>query len=712
MVMTGSILNRDRANVLMNTPTLTTELPIRGMDCAECTQHVRAAIASQPGVEAVEVYLAAEKAVIRYHGDLDLPALEHAVARAGYQVGAPATGEAALRFPSDKPQRPMLLLGAVFGLVLLAVIFGEWLGGFELLSNQVPWPIWLALILLLGYPVFRNVLRAARDRRIIAHTLMTLGVLAAAAIGEWATALVVVIFMRVGDYIETYTTNRARNAVRRLDDLAPRMARVEREGAEVEIEAGQIQPGVTVIVRPGEIIPVDGVVVSGNALVDQAAITGESSPVEAGPGAEVFAATYAHLGSLRIRTTHAGPETTFGQVLRLVEEAEANRAEVERAADRFSTYFLPLVAGIAGFTFLLTRNPIATAAVLVVACSCAFTLATPIAMLASIGAGARRGLLIKGGKYLELLAGADVLLIDKTGTLTLGKPVIKSIYPLDGKDEDEILALAASAERYAEHPLARSIREAAQARDIHLEEPLSFDALPGLGIEACIGEKRVQVGGQRILDRDAYPEIAAIPESAGETLTYVLLNGRPAGVLATADALRPEVPRAIQTIRDLGIRKIELLTGDHQNAAAPIAEKLGIPYRAGLTPEDKIRIVREYQSDGSRVIMVGDGVNDAPALAQADVSIAMGASGSDVAIEAAHIALLADDWSLVPEVIQIARTTMRVVRGNIGFTAVYNLIGITLAALGILPPGLAAAAQSIPDLGILGNSSRLLKIKQ
>jgi Cd2+/Zn2+-exporting ATPase/Cu+-exporting ATPase len=425
----------------------------------------------------------------------------------------------------------------------------------------------------------------------------------------------------------------------------------------------------------------------------------------------VYAATLARLGSLRLQATQVGKDTTFGRVIRLVEEAEAHRAGVQRVADKFSAYYLPVVSGIAILTFLLRRDPLATAAVLVVACSCSFALATPIAMLASVGAGAKRGLLIKGGKYLESLARADVLLVDKTGTLTLGQPGITDLVALDGRSEVEVLQLAASAERYSEHPLARAVVALARERGLALQTPERFESIPGLGVKAAFNGRTVIVGRRSLLAETSQFVLTEKMEAEGKTLLYVAEDGKLVGALAAADALRPEVPRALAAVRSLGIRHVELLTGDNERTAADLAGRLGVSYRAGLLPEDKIAIVKDYQSRGHTVVMVGDGVNDAPALAQADIGIAMGAAGSDIAIEAAHIALMRDDWELVPAVLRIARRTMRVVKTNIAFTAVYNLLGLSLAAFGFLPPIFAAAAQSLPDLGILANSSRLLRQK-
>jgi len=434
-------------------------------------------------------------------------------------------------------------------------------------------------------------------------------------------------------------------------------------------------------------------------------------PVEAAEGSKVFAATIARLGSLRVRATGIGADTTFGKVIKLVEEAESNRADVQRIADRFSAYYLPVVAGLAALTLAIRHDPLATAAVLVVACSCSFALATPIAMLASVGAGAKRGLLIKGSKYLETLAKADVLLIDKTGTLTLGRPQLTDVVPLNGLAQDEVLRLAASAERYSEHPLAEAVRRAARERGMAVSEAEGFEAIPGQGVRARVGDKDMAVGSRRLVGQVSDLRAAGEMEAEGKTLLFVAVDGEMAGVLAASDTLREEVPEALRAVKALGMKRVELLTGDNERTAAALAARLGIEYRANLLPEDKIRIVKEYQSRGHTVVMVGDGVNDAPALAQSNVGIAMGVAGTDVALEAAHIGLMREDWMLVPEVLRIAKRTMGVVKTNIAFTALYNVVGLSLAAIGILPPILAAAAQSLPDIGILANSSRLLRQK-
>ncbi len=687
------------------------EVRVKGMDCAQCVAHVQHAIAQLPGVQSVDVYLSSEKAVLRLDPTrVSITDIRTAVAGAGYSV--PETVETGtMEAMSAGFTRSILsLFGVVFGAVLLIVIAGEGLGLFESITELIPAPLGYVLVLIAGYPTFLNVIRAARKRQVISHTLMSIGVIAALFVGQWVTAAIVVFFMRVGDYAERFTTERSRQALKNLTSMAPQTARIERDGQEQEVALAEVQVGETVIVRPGEKIAVDGEVIAGHATINQAAITGESMPIEAGVGSKVFAATIAELGSLRVRTTHVGADTTFGKVIRLVEEAEAHRADVQRIADKFSAYFLPLVAVIALLTFLISRNPLSTAAVLVVACSCSLALATPIAMLASIGAAAKIGLLIKGGKYIEALSRADVVLIDKTGTLTLGRPQITDIIALNGIPENEVLALAASAERYSEHPLAEAVRMEASRRNIPLYEVQSFEAVPGAGVRAKINDSTISVGNQRLVQNTSAAGTSL--EVRGKTALFVQKDGELVGVMGAADTVRSEIPQSIAALRALGVKEIQILTGDNERVASALAETLGVNYRAELLPEDKIAIVKEFQLQGHIVVMVGDGVNDAPALAQANIGIAMGVAGTDVALEAAHIALMREDWTLVPEAISIARRTMRVVKTNIGFTAIYNLLGLSLAAFGVLPPILAAAAQSLPDLGILANSSRLLRLKR
>jgi Cu+-exporting ATPase len=686
-----------------------TEIHVKGMDCADCTRHVAKALQEVEGVQDAQVFLGSEKAIIKHDPDLKIENLESAIESSGYQVDRSEDGG-----ELDQARGSFLFITtSVFVLVagvLLVVVIGEWMGWFGKLSGAIPVVVYLAGILLGGWPVFQGVISAALRREITSHTLMTIGMLAAIAVGEWATAVIVVFFMRVGDTVEEWTAQGARTALRDLHKLAPQKAWVLRAGEDVEVPIDEVQAGELVIVRPGERVPVDGVVEKGQATLDQSAITGESMPVDAETGTHVFATSLVQLGSLQIRVEDVGPETMFGKVIQLVEQAEANQGRVQRFADQFSSYYLPIVLAAALITFVISRDPLAAAAVLVVVCSCAIALATPIAMLASIGSAAKRGLLIKGGRYIEALREIDVLLIDKTGTLTFGKPHIIEVVPFNGMNPDELIAMAAAVERYSEHPLARAVTAAAIERGLHVEEPEQFKVIPGQGAQARVAGSLVRVGNRKLIQSTSNPAINTQDEK-GEASLFVEREGELCGYMYAADELRLDVPDALEGLRSRGLKRIELLTGDREEEARAIAGALGIEYQAELLPGDKLEVVGEYQRSGHHVAMIGDGINDAPALAKADVGIAMGAAGTDIAIEAADIAIMRDDWSMVPDLFEIADRTMGVVRLNLVFTGIYNLAGILLAAFGILPPILAAAAQSLPDLGILANSARLLRGK-
>ena len=688
------------------------ELTVKGMDCSGCARSVQKALENADGVESAEVLLSAEKARITAQNGLpEFATLKNAVEEIGYRVPEEVDkGHDANESLEDLAQKSFRLFGLVFGGILLIVVAGEWLGLFETVTEWVPFWAGAIAVLAIGYPVFKQVLVAATKKMVTPHALMALGALTALVAGQWVTAAIVVFFMRTGDYIESYTTDKARDSVRSLTELAPQKATVMRNGEEHEISIDEVAEGDHVVVRPGGKIPVDGSVLEGSATVDQSAITGESMPVEISAGSSVFASTIAQGGRLLLKAEAVGSDTTFGKIISMVEEAEAHKGEVQRFADTFSGYYLPVVAVIAGLTYLISGNVMSTVAVMVVACACAFALATPVALLATVGSNARRGVLIKGGKCIEALAKADVLLIDKTGTLTFGKPEISDIIPLNGCSKGEMLNLAASAERYSEHPLGKAVTESARQHFLALKTPSSFEELTGNGVKAEIDGQTITVGNERLITSESQAEerIKSLKEE-GKTVITVQRDGALIGILAAKDRERGEVDEALKRVQSLGIGHIELLTGDNTETAHGMAGRLGIEYQANLLPEDKIEACRQFQARGKTVVMVGDGINDAPALAQADVGIAMGTNGTDVAIETADITLMRDDWTLIPELFQSARKTMTVIRWNFGFTTAYNLAGLSLAAFGFLPPVLAAAAQSLPDVGILLNSSRLLK---
>jgi len=701
----------------MSTKTTMT-VPVAGMDCASCAAHIEQAVKKLPGVENVQVLVAAERATVIYDPQrLKRAHIVGAINQAGYSVPDDTKAEIVeVHAPSERAVSSIIGWG-VLGLVALVVAvasLGEQLGLLDAFAERLPWWLPAAAVVIGGYPVFRGVMESALRKQVTSHTLMSVGVIAAAAVGEWTTAALIVFFMRFADYLEDLTTERSRRALQKLVALQPPTAKVVRDGREVEVPVSQVRVGERVIVRPGERIPVDGRVVDGQASVDQAPITGESIPVDKHVGDTVFAATITQGGFLTIETSKSPSDTTFARIVRLVEEAEAQKAPVQRFADAFSTYYLPVVLTIAVLTLLVTGQILNAVAVLVVACSCAIALATPVVVLASVGNAAQRGLLIKGGMALEQLARVDTLVVDKTGTLTRGEPQVTDIVTFSVREE-ALLRVVATLESRSEHPLARAMVRAADERDIAHSMVERFTALGGRGIVGTVDGSEWAIGNRRLLAERgimleaAHDHTAQALETKGQTVFFVAANNAVVGLVGVADVLRSEVKEALSELATLGIQRIVLLTGDNDRVAASVARELGIQYRANLLPEDKIAAVKELQQAGAVVMMIGDGVNDAPALAQADLGMAMGVAGTDVALEAADVALMRDDWRMVPEALRIGKRGRRTIRQNLGFTALYNIVGLTLAAVGILPPVWAAAAQSLPDVAIMLNSARLLR---
>ena len=566
-----------------------------------------------------------------------------------------------------------------------------------------------------GYLRFLAGFRDIYSRRITVNVFVTVALIATVAVGEFRAAAVIVFIMAVAGALESYTLDKTRRSIRNLLDLTPKTATIRRDNGEVTIPVSEIRIGDIVVVRPGGRIPVDGVIIGGQSSVNQAPITGESMPVEKSGGAEVFGGTLNETGRLEIQTTKIGKDTTLARIVHLVEQAQGTKAPIQNLADRFTTWFLPTVLVLAAIAFLVSGDVKVAVSVLLVACPCAFAIATPTAVTAGISNMARRAVLIKGGVFLELAKKMDVLLVDKTGTFTFGKPKVVDVVSLDGISKDEVLRLAAIAEKYSEHPLARSVMACAKERGIEVPDPAEFKVEVGMGVAARLDGQKILVGKNTFL-RDKgvcvgdHIEYAISQQTErGRTAILVSNNMRPVGLIAIADEVRPETARSIAALKAMGIKNITMLTGDNHKVAKAVAKEIGVDdFQAELLPEHKLRFVEKLQEQGLIVGMIGDGINDAPALALADVGIAMGAAGTDVAVETADVTLMNDDLSRVVNFMEMSRKILRRIKLNIFFSMIYNVIGFTLAGFGLLTPILAVIFQEAGCITVVFSSTLLL----
>jgi len=557
-----------------------------------------------------------------------------------------------------------------------------------------------------GWPIFKEALENLFAKRMTMELSMSIAIVAAAAISEFFTALVITLFVLVAEVLEGMTVSRGRRAIRDLLDFLPRAVSVRRSGTVAEVNADTLNIGDAVLVNPGGRIPVDGTVIAGHSFVDQARITGESLPLEKTAGAAVFAGSINQSGALEIRAERIGRDTSYGKIIDAVEQAERSRAPVQRLADRLAGYLVYFALGAAVLTYLLTRDVRSTISVVIVAGACGIAAGTPLAILGAIGRAARSGAIIKGGLFLEQLGRVTVVVLDKTGTLTYGRPELRSLIPLEGTDELTLLDAAASAELRSEHPLGKTIVAHAESLGLVVREPQQFGYTPGRGIDAVIDGKQVLVGNRLLMQAHSVPtDISSLHLEASEV--FVAKNGKLLGAILIADVIRSESAQAIRAIHAMGIKTI-LLTGDSLAVARVIAEQSGISeVAAELLPEDKRRRVKELVDQGQIVAMVGDGINDAPALLEANVGVAMG-SGTDVARESADVVLLGNDLLRFTETLSVARRTRRIIWTNFVGTIGVDALGIGLAAFGLLNPLLAAFIHVASELTFILNSARLL----
>ena len=541
-------------------------------------------------------------------------------------------------------------------------------------------------------------------------------VIRALAVGEFRPAAIIIFIMAVVGALESYTLDKNRQSIRNLLDLAPEAVTVRSGKGEISIPVGQVQVGTVVIVKPGERVPVDGVVVAGASSVDQAPITGESMPVEKFKGSELFSGTLNLTGRMEARATKVGSDTTLARIVHLVESAQRTKAPIQNMADRFTVWFLPVVLILAIIVFLVTRNIKTAVSLLLVACPCAFAIATPTAVTAGISNMARRAVLVKGGIFFELAGKIDALVVDKTGTFTLGRPEVLDVVAFDGMPCKEILEMAAVAEKYSEHPLGRAVLSCARGRGMEGPDPEEFKVEIGRGVVARWKGQDIAVGKEDFLQGKGVSLSARAggmisdQTQQGRTAILVARGSEAVGLLAIADKIRPETRAAVGWLRQvMGTRKITMLTGDNPLVAGAVAKQIGVDhFEAGLLPEQKQEFVRKMQASGHTVAMIGDGINDAPALALADVGIAMGAAGTDVAIETADVTLMNDDLSRVADFMWMSKTVLRRIKLNIFFSIIYNVIGLTLGSLGLLTPVLAVIFQEAGCVTVVLSSTLLL----
>ncbi len=719
------------------------ELAISGMTCASCVARVERKLGKVEGVRSAAVNLATERATVAYDpSHVKVARLIGAVEAAGYGatpvVEDASTEDGAMdetrRGRALTRRRTTLMTGAALCAVILILAMAPPLMAFPTVQTHnyllalLTLPVWA----IVGWSFHRGALINLRHGAANMDTLVSLGstvafvysVVAMIALpGQYVyfdTAALIITLIYLGKYLEAAAKGRTSEAIKALMGLQPRTARVIRNGQERDLPIAQVVSGDALLVRPGERVPVDGVVTGGESAVDEAMITGESLPVRKGQGDDVIGATVNGAGLLHIEATRVGRDTVLAGIVRLVEQAQGSKAPVQRLADRISSVFVPIVLVLAALTFLgwlLTGHAFAQAlipaiAVLVIACPCALGLATPTAIMVGTGRGAREGILIKGGESLERIQALRSIVLDKTGTVTVGKPAVTDVVALADLRDSEVLRLAAGVERGSEHPLGAAVVRGAEERGLALPPlPTAFRSITGGGVEGTVEGRAVLVGSRRLLGErgissdGAETRLQAL-EAEGKTALLVVVDGRLVGLVAVADTVKDGAAEAVSQLRALGL-DVTMLTGDNRRTAAAIGRIAGIErIIAEVRPEQKAAEVERLQGREQVVAMVGDGINDAPALARADVGIAMG-TGTDVAMAAADITLVGGDLRAIPRAIALSRATMRVIRQNLFWAFFYNVILIPLAAFGVITPIFAAAAMALSSVTVVSNSLRL-----
>ena len=737
------------------------EFALEGLQCAGCVSTVEKVVRDLPGVKEANVNLATEKMMVQFNPkEADVQKIMETVSLAGYQAILINDEEDVLEKTAIKKEKQLQSLkvrawvSGVFAIVLLYIAMGEMIGlPLPQILQPMEHPIVFSVtqlilvtpILWVGRSYFVNGFKALIRKHPNMDSLVALGTSAAILYSVWSTirilageyhyvmhlyvesAAVILAFITVGKYFETLTKGRTSQAIQSLVALSPKVATVIRDGKEVEVPVEELQIGEVVFVRPGEKIPVDGVIISGESFVDESMITGESVPVFKKEGSKVVGATLNTTGSFQVEVSQVGKDTTLSQIIRLVEEAQGSKAPIAAIADRVAGIFVPIVMGLSllaglywgliggeSFEFVVT----VMISVLVIACPCALGLATPTAIMVGTGFGAKRGILIKSSAALEEAGHVGVVLLDKTGTITNGKPKVVDIQVFNDYSKEEVLKIAASIEKHSEHPLGKAIVEEAEKQEFDVLPIEQFQSISGMGIQGIVDGKEVLLGNHLLLQNQgiAVDEFNAVIDgvaSKGQTAMFVVIQKQVAGIIVVADTIKATSKEAIQQMKALGLQ-VRIVTGDHEKTAKAIANEVGIEtVYSQVLPNEKASVVEQLLEEGYQVAMVGDGINDAPALAKATVGIAIG-SGVDVAIETADMVMMQDDLRLVAKTIQLSKMTMMTIKENLFWAFIYNVIGIPVA-MGVLhffggpllSPMIAGAAMSFSSVSVVLNALRL-----
>ncbi len=722
---------------------------ITGMSCAACVRRVENVLKGVPGVHYAGVNLAAEKVYVEYDPrDTDSSAMIKAIEKAGYgaaKMDEKSQGqETELKQKAIKKLRLTFIISAILSFPLFFAMISEIVKiPFALLHR--PWFQFMLATpvqFIIGWRFYRNAYHSIKAKSPGMDLLVAMGTSAAYFFSIYngffketghgkhhglyfeASAIVITLVL-LGKFLEAAARGKTSEAIKKLIGLQPKLATVVRDGKEFAIPIEQVIVGDTVLVRPGERIAVDGIVATGYSTVDESMLTGESIPVEKQPGAGVIAGTINKNGSLTFTAAKVGKDTMLAQIIKIVEDAQGSKAPIQETADKVAGIFVPIVLAIAVITFLawvfaagdLTAGVASAVSVLVIACPCALGLATPTAIMVGAGKGAENGILIKNGASLERALKINALILDKTGTITKGEPAVTDIIPALGKSKSELIFYAASAEKRSEHPLAEAIVRQAAELSVSLVDPDAFFAAPGKGVSAEVQGKQILVGTQQFMKENAIPvdilrAAADTLEKEGKTVIYAVCDGAAAGIIAIADTVKEDAPEAIKELRSMGIA-VYMATGDNSRTARAVAAKVGIADEhvlAGVMPEQKAAEVKKLQEKGFTVAMVGDGINDAPALAVADIGIAMG-TGTDIAVEAGDITLVQGKLKTLVTAIRLSKKTMAKIKQNLFWAFIYNLVGIPFAAFGMLSPILAGAAMAFSSVSVVSNSLSLKRFK-